>query len=145
MSAGTKVFNILLAEDNAADVEMVRAALREHHVPYALEVVHDGAKAAEALRRWDDDPKAQSLDLCILDMHLPKCDGEGILNTLRSTEKYAQTPVIVMSGVHSPDVEKAATKHAAMVVFQKPSSVEEYLRLGSIVRDVLGKRGGAAV
>ena len=69
-------------------------------------------------------------DLCLLDMRLPKRGGEDILKLLRSTEHYAQTAVIIMSGINAPYVEEAAAKHAALVFFQKPSTADEYFRLG---------------
>jgi hypothetical protein len=62
----------------------------------------------------------------------------------RSTVHYAQTPVIGMSGINAPYIEEAAAKHAALVFFQKPSTVDEYLRLGSMVQNLLRKRPGAA-
>ena len=77
-------------------------------------------------------------------MHLPKCGGEDILKRLQSTKHYAQTPVIVMSGINAPYIEEAVAKHPALVFFQKPSNLDEYLRLGSIVQDLLQKRIGAA-
>jgi len=140
-----KSCEILLAEDNPADAEMVRVALREHEIACTLHLVEDGGSALELLNRLDRDANAPRLDLVILDMHLPKHDGEEILKGLRSTKRYAQTPVIVMSGVSSRIIEEeTATKYAALVYFTKPASVTEYMRLGSIVRDVLRQTGGAA-
>ena len=78
-------------------------------------------------------------------MHLPKRGGEDILKRLRSTEHYARMAVIVMSGINAPYIEEAAAKHAAaLVFFEKLSTLDEYLRLGSIVQNLLWKRPGAA-
>lgn len=143
MRADTKPFEILLAEDNPADADLVGLALKQHEVPCSLHLVRDGAKAIEMIETLDHAPKASSLDLCIIDMHLPRRGGEAILKCLRSTERYSQTPVIVMSGLDPSLMEQKATKHAAMVYFSKPSTVDEYLRLGSIVKDVLRQSGGA--
>jgi CheY-like chemotaxis protein len=140
----TRPFQILLAEDRPEDAELVRMALKQHNVQCTLHVMRDGAEAIEFIDGLDRAKHAPSLDLCLVDMHLPKCGGEDILKRLRSTEHYAETPVIVMSGISAPNVEKAAAEHATLVFFRKPSSLEEYLRLGSIVQNLLGQRLGAA-
>lgn len=133
----TRAFEILLAEDYAPDVELVRSALEEQHFEYALHVVRDGAKAIAYLENLDDDRREPPLDLVLLDMHLPKHDGEDILKRLRSTERYAQTPVVVMTASDSPLDHERAQKHAALYYFRKPSDLTEFMQLGQIVRKIL--------
>ncbi|HEX7359598.1 MAG TPA: response regulator [Bryobacteraceae bacterium] len=133
----TRRFEIVLAEDNPADAELVREALEQHNVHCSLHVICDGAQAMELIDRLDADPKEPRLDLLLVDMLLPKRDGEAVLRRLRSTERYAQTPVVVISGLSSSAVEEAAIRNAAVVYFKKPAALEEFMRLGSIVRQVL--------
>jgi CheY-like chemotaxis protein len=137
-------FEILIAEDNPADVALVREALKAHNIDCVLHVLRDGEQALALLDSLDRDPNVPRVDLLILDMHLPKHDGEEILKRLRSTERYAQTPVIVMTSYPSNSIEANATKHAAMFYFRKPSTLEELSELGSMVRNVLATqdRGG---
>ncbi len=145
MMEETGHFEILLAEDNPEDAELVRLALKEHGVKCTLRVIRDGAETITFLGALDADTKSPALDLLIVDMNLPKRSGEDILKCLRSTENYAQTPVIVMSGLIAGAVEEKATRHAAMVYFQKPLTLDGFMQLGSIVRNVLQKqtRGAA--
>jgi DNA-binding response OmpR family regulator len=145
MAAGTKPFEILLAEDSLGDVELVRLALKEHGVECMLRVFRDGGDVITFLRSLDADPKGPALDLLVVDMNLPNSTGEDILKCLRATENYAQTPVIVMSGVIAGATDEKTTRHAAMVYFQKPSTLDGFMQLGSIVRNVLKKqtRGAA--
>jgi two-component system response regulator len=140
MTAPDLVPQVLLAEDNAADVALVREALREHGVACALHVVTDGAQAIGFLERLDQDRRQPRLDLLLLDMHLPKRDGKDILRTLRSTERYAQTPVVVMTASTSPADERTAEKHAALDYFRKPSSAAQFLQLGATVKHILACR-----
>lgn len=136
---------ILLAEDNPADVALVREAFKEHDVSCGLHVVKDGAEAIGFIERLDADRREPPLDLLLLDMHLPKHDGADILKRLRSTERYAQTPVIVMTGSTSTQDEEAADRNAALHYFRKPSSAAQFLELGAIVKDLLaGRRLGSA-
>jgi CheY-like chemotaxis protein len=136
--AKTKSFDVLLAEDNSADAELVRMALKEHDVDCTLRVICDGAEAITLLESLDTDPTTQTLDLLLVDMNLPKRSGEDILKCLRSTRSYAKTPVIIMSG--SAVVEEEATRHPATIYFKKPSTLDEFMQLGSIVRNVLEKK-----
>ena len=138
MNNQTAGCEILLAEDNPADVTCVREALKEHSLDCALHVMRDGAQAIAFLERLDTDPREPRLDLVLVDMHLPKRDGEDILRRLRSTERYAQTPVIVMTASDSPADRERAERHAALHYFRKPSSLAEFIELGAIVRSILG-------
>jgi CheY-like chemotaxis protein len=137
MRTETRPFEILLAEDNSTDLALVRQALTCHHVDGVLYVMRDGAEAIEWIDRLDTDPEARPLDLVMLDMHLPKCDGEDILRRLHSTEHYAATPVIVMTSIDSSVVEEKAPSGAVLAYFRKPSTLGEFMRLGLIVRRVL--------
>ena len=133
MMAETGHFDILLTEDNLEDAELVRLALKEYSVKYTLRVIRDGVEAITFLGSLDGDPKSPALDLLIVDMNLPKRSGEDILKRLRSTENYAQTPVIVMSGLIAGAIEEKAT----MVYFQKPLTLDGFMRLGWIFGNVL--------
>jgi len=144
MTTGTPDCLILIAEDNAADLALVREALKEHQVECSLHVSNDGAKAIAFLHALDVDPKAPQLDLVLLDMHLPKRDGEDVLKTLRSTDRYGQTPVIVMTASDSPEAQQTAEKNAALYYFRKPSSLSEFMQLGALVRSVLSPSIGQA-
>ena len=140
MATSQRIFEILLAEDNPADVTLVRAALDEHRLDCTLHVMKDGAQAIAFVDSLDHNPAAPRLDLALVDMHLPKNDGEEILERLRSTERYADTPVVVMTSSESPRVQQAAEKHAALHYFKKPMSLEEFMQLGGIVRSILERQ-----
>jgi CheY-like chemotaxis protein len=134
-------FQIVVAEDNSADVGLVREALKEHGINCSLHVLTDGAQAIAFIHSLDANPQDRPIDLLLLDMHLPKRDGDDILKCLRSTEHYAELPVIVMTGSDSSVFEEQATKHAAISYFQKTSDLDGFLRLGLLVRKILTGSG----
>src|SRR5581483_6218835 len=136
-------YHILLAEDSAADVGIVRIALRDQNLNHILHVARDGEEAITFIEKADGDTKAPGLDLLLLDMHLPRYNGEQILERLRSTERHAQTPVVVMTSSLAPEDQDRAEKHAALYYFRKPSRLEEFIQLGAIVRDILTRNGPA--
>ena len=129
---------IILAEDNAADVVLVREALKEHHVDCVLHVIRDGAEAITFIENLDADPKAPPLDLLLLDMHLPKREGQDVLRRLRTSRRYAQTPVLIMTSLESTLIADNVLRHAALSYFRKPSTLDEFMQLGAIVQRLLG-------
>jgi CheY-like chemotaxis protein len=134
-------YHILLAEDSAGDVGIVRIALRDQNLNHILHVARDGEEAITFIDKADNDAKAPGPDLLLLDMHLPKYDGEEVLKRLRSTERYAQTPVVVMTSSDAPQDHDRAQRHAALFYFRKPSRLEEFIQLGVIVQEILtGKK-----
>jgi two-component system, chemotaxis family, response regulator Rcp1 len=137
--ADQKRLRVVLAEDNPADVFLVREALNQHRIECDLRVLADGAQAIEFLNQLDSKPSTRQLDLFLLDMHLPKYDGLDILKRLRATESHAQTPVIVMTSSHATWEREAAEKHAALYYFEKPSDYRQFMELGHLVQQVLGK------
>jgi CheY-like chemotaxis protein len=141
MATEARPYQILLAEDSAADVGIVRLALRDQGLHHVLHVARDGEEAISFIEKADNDRKAPGPDLLLLDMHLPKYNGEEILKRLRSTELYGQTPVVVMTSSDSAADHDRAQKHAALFYFRKPSRLDEFIQLGVIVRDILtGKK-----
>ena len=60
--------NILLGEDNPADVYLIRQALEEHGVKYTLNVASHGGEMLAALN------KTELPDLIVLDLNLPRYD-----------------------------------------------------------------------
>lgn len=133
-------FEILLAEDSPADAELVREALRESCLNCSVRVIPDGAQAIEFINKNGVDPKSSPLDLVLLDMRLPKRNGEEVLKHLRSFERYAGTPVIIMTGLSRDSIEESAIAYERTMYFEKPSTLDEFLQLGSLVRQVLEGR-----
>ena len=66
---------ILLAEDNPADVYLIREALREHCVDCTLRVASDGTEVLRMISEEQSRPEADQLRLIILDLNLPRHDG----------------------------------------------------------------------
>ena len=130
---------IVLAEDNPADVLLVREALREHDVRCDLRVITDGQQALTFIDELDADKDLPCPDLLILDLYLPKYDGGQILGHLRDSGRCADIPVVVLTSSLSPQDQRTAEKNAAIHYFQKPASLSQFLKLGSIVKEVISR------
>ena len=87
--------NILLIEDNDADVYLFQEAFRGLQTIHELEVVRDGEQALQHLHA------AAGLEhlpaMLLLDLNLPKMDGFEVLRAIRADSKLRAIPVVVFS------------------------------------------------
>ena len=67
---------LLLIEDNPADVELVEEALAEEALDCGLFVVRDGRQAIDYIEKIDDEPACRFRTLS-LDLNLPKSAERG--------------------------------------------------------------------
>jgi CheY-like chemotaxis protein len=129
---------ILLAEDNPADVYLIRTALEEHSVKLPLQVAADGREVLEIISQQAVLAEPQ-LKLIILDLNLPRHDGIEILQRLNETKALADVPVVVLTSSDSPRDRIAATELGATRLLQKPSNLEQFLSLGAVFKQILGE------
>ncbi len=94
-----EVQHILLAEDNANDVELTLAALQQDGLARHVFAVHDGEEALDYLFRRgafadrpDDLPRA-----ILLDIKMPKLDGLEVLRMIRGDERLKWIPVVMLT------------------------------------------------
>lgn len=130
---------IVLAEDNPADVRLVREALREHDIACELKVMSDGEDVFRYFSAFDSDTEQKCPDVILLDLHLPKHDGIDLLRHLRTSERCGRTPVVVLTSSDARWDRQSAEANAAVHYFRKPSSLEQFMTLGSVIKDVLDR------
>ncbi len=114
--------NILLVEDNPADVHLIRKALRKCRAPLEVTVVEDGAQALSYLRRRGPYARAPVPDLVLLDINLQKSSGyDGVLQEIRTSPGLLRIPVVVLTTSSSrQDIERSYQMQANALV-TKPS------------------------
>lgn len=136
---------ILLVEDNPADVVLVREALREQNLEVELFVADDGEKAMDFIDRVDLHPDLPCPKLLVLDLNLPKRTGHEVLQRLRQSNRCAELPVVILSSSDAPKDREAASRLGADGYIRKPSSLDDFMKIGVVLKDVLEKadsRGG---
>lgn len=132
-----ELLQVLIAEDNRGDVRLVREALREHHVEHELRVVWDGLQAERYINRIGQADDTPCPDVLLLDLNLPHRDGHELLQIFRAHPLCGAIPVIVITSSGAESDRKRAAEIGATYYFQKPSDVDEFIRLGAIVREVV--------
>ncbi len=100
--------DILLVDDSAATVRLMRDTLESKAVDCRLHVARDGAEAIDFLHRKGDFAQAPIPDLVLLDLGLPKRTGHEVLTEIKSDPDLLHIPVIVLSGSrYEQDVVKS--------------------------------------
>lgn len=128
---------ILIAEDNLADLILVREALAVHQIEHQLHVAGDGEEAIRLIGRIGPGGDLPVPDVFLLDLNLPKMDGITVLKSFRGTDACASTPVIIVSSSEMPREREQAAQLGISRYFRKPSNLAGFLDLGRVVREVL--------
>jgi CheY-like chemotaxis protein len=132
-------YEILLAEDNPGDVQLVREALETHDLAVNFHVVTDGEQALRFIRAVDANEAIPLLQLVLLDLNLPRISGEELLAHLRQSPRCRHIPVVAISS--------APPRGVAPVIhyFRKPNDYDEYMLLGGFVKGVLQSSAAAGL
>jgi len=90
---------ILLAEDNANDVELTLAALKTNRVLNEVVVTRDGADTLDYLWRRNKyaDRRTDNPVLMLLDLKMPKVDGLEVLRQVKSDPQFKLIPTVVLT------------------------------------------------
>ena len=121
---------ILLAEDNPADIFMLKKCLNS-----ALSIEHEIVEAKngeEAIKSLEDSP---DVNLIILDLNMPVLDGHEVLKQFKSGDKTKHIPIIVLtSSDNLSDIKKAYANHANCYI-QKARNLDGFKSICSRINE----------
>ncbi len=124
-----RLVQILLVEDNPADIELTRQAFTEGRVANKVHVVEDGEAAMAFLRREEPYADAPRPDLMLLDLNLPRKDGREVLVELKSDANFCTIPVVVLTtSAVDEDILHAYRQHVNSYI-RKPVRLDELIRV----------------
>lgn len=104
---------ILLAEDNLGDRKLTEKALDQGKLRNNLHAVEDGVEALAYLRQEDEYTDAPRPDLVLLDLNMPRKDGQEVLAEIKADESLRRIPVVVLtSSAAEEDIAKSYDLHA---------------------------------
>ena len=117
-------YDILLVEDDDADALLVEEALPAALGTRRLTRVVDGIDALELLRG----PAGYRPDLIILDLNMPRMNGNELLAILKQDPDLVTIPVVILTTSQEPDgIADAYRKHANAYV-TKPVGLDAFTR-----------------
>lgn len=121
--------SILIVDDEFGLAEMLREMLREYGYDVTLAI--NGRLALDILAE-------RNVDLVITDMMMPVMDGEELAGAMRSSERYRQTPIVMMTSLPSAAPRRSDLFNA---ILRKPFTPELLL---NTLRACLARESKAA-
>lgn len=124
-----RVMEILLVEDNPADIRLTKEALKEADQKVNLNVVMNGVSALQFLRTSGSSPDHPRPDLIILDLNLPKKNGREVLADVKGDPELRTIPVVVLTtSTADEDILTSYHLHANCYV-HKPMDLERFIEV----------------
>jgi chemotaxis family two-component system response regulator Rcp1 len=135
----SKPLCVLVAEDNPADVFLIREALTGRFPDVEIVVQEDG----EQMMHWIDEAERGATpcpDVILLDLNLPRISGEEALWKLRRSGICSDVPAVIVTSSDSPRDRKATASLGANHYFRKPTDLDEFMKLADLVGDILSSK-----
>lgn len=115
---------VLLVEDNPADVRLVGDAFADIHARHRLSVAADGEEALDFVFRRGRHINAPRVDLVILDLNLPIMNGDAVLREIRANPETTLLPVIILSSSNARKDVQLAYELRANGYIRKPRDLD---------------------
>ncbi|MCP4432207.1 MAG: response regulator [Gammaproteobacteria bacterium] len=131
--AGAKALNVLVAEDNSVNQQVIQGILR--HAGHSAHVTDSGEQVLDIIEK---NPSA--VDMLLLDMNMPKMDGLDVIKTIRFLDASHSLPVIMLTADATPEAKNACLEAGADAFLTKPVDARVLLeRMASLSRKIPGK------
>ncbi len=131
MNQAQSPIEILLVEDNPADIRLTREGLKEAKVANILHAVTNGRDALDFLHRRGEYADAPRPDLVLLDLNLPGISGHSVLAEIKRDSSLLTIPVVVLTSSESEaDIVKSYEEHANCFI-SKPVDFSSFLDIVS--------------
>jgi DNA-binding response OmpR family regulator len=107
---------VLLVEDDADIRALFGLAFRE--AGFTVQEAIDGLDAIAALQ-------LDTFDAIVLDLSMPRVDGVSALDTFKVMRNGADVPVITVTALDDPAIEKRALEGGAALFMRKPVTPQQ--------------------
>ena len=118
---------ILLVEDNPADVRLTLEALKDAKMPNRLHVARDGVEAIRLLR--DDTGTVPRPDLVLLDLNLPRKDGREVLAEIKKDDALRHIPVVILTTSQAEQDVVQSYRLGANAFITKPAEIDHFFEV----------------
>ena len=124
--------NILIADDDEEDLELIEEAILGLEPKTELHKVMNGKAAVEYLGSLADH---QLPSLIILDYNMPELNGSEVLLMLCGERRYENVPKVILSTSNAPLYMHECLSNGASAYFVKPNTKKE---LDTLAEEMLG-------
>ena len=126
---------ILLVEDNPADIRLIKEVFKDFTIQNEIRVVRDGIAAMEYLHKNGKYKNTSRPNLVLLDLNLPLKDGRDVLVEIKEDEDLKSIPVIILTTSNSPEDIAEAYRHYASCYITKPANLDNFIKVLKSLED----------
>jgi len=124
-----RLVEILLVEDNPADIRLTQVAIKNSKIANNLHVVNDGMEAMSFLKKEENYKDKPKPDLILLDLNLPRKNGFEVLSDIKNDPELRRIPVVILSiSDAEEDLLKTYNLHANCYI-KKPVDIIEFEKI----------------
>ena len=118
---------VLLVDDNPADIDLTRDVLAKCKWHFHVNAVNAGAEAISLLHREGKYAKAPSPDLIVLDLNLPRKDGRQVLAEVKADPALAKIPVLIFTTSQASSDISRCYQLGANCYLRKPGNLTDFV------------------
>lgn len=120
---------ILMVEDNPGDVRLTQEILKEGKMCNNLSVVNDGVEALKFLRKQGEYSETPRPDVILLDLNLPKKNGQEVLEEIKKDSRLKRIPVVILTTSKAEqDIFRTYDYHANCYI-TKPVDLDQFINV----------------
>ena len=118
---------ILLIDDNPADLELTRDVLANSERVARVACVTDGDEAMAFLRREGKYADSTLPELVLLDLNLPRKDGRSVLAEIKRDPELRKIPVVIFTTSQTPRDIQHSYELGANCFVSKPGNLHDFI------------------
>jgi len=119
---GNKQIRILIADDDADDLELIEEAIRNSAPAAELHKLTEGKAVLHFLNEQPDDKLPC---LIIIDYNMPEMNGAQLLEQLKHKPRYKDIPKVMLSTSGAALYKTECKNKGALDYFVKPNTLKE--------------------
>lgn len=135
MMDSARPIEILLIEDNEGDIFLTKKAFERAKIANHIYVATDGEMGIQMLGKKREYSDIPTPDIVLLDINLPKKNGQQVLGEMKQDSALKRIPVVILtSSKAEEDIVKSYDLHASSYVV-KPIDLTKFYEVVSAIED----------
>jgi two-component system response regulator len=126
---------VLLVDDNPGDTDLIADVLKRNDRPIHVHSVADGVEAMAFLRGEGKYSNAVPPTLIVLDLNMPRKDGQAVLAEVKSDPTLQQIPIVVFSTSKARDDIAGSYQLGANSYVSKPGDLDGFVSAVTAIGD----------
>ncbi len=128
--AGAKILNILVAEDNSVNQQVIQGILK--HAGHGVRLTDTGDKVLDIIGA-----ERGNIDMLILDMNMPGMNGIDVVKTIRFIDASHALPIIMLTADATPEARTASMNAGVDAFLTKPVDARALLeKIAALSRNI---------